>query len=48
MIEAVEGFKGLAVTLTQWPVVRARTEPMIWLHRRLMDDDEDDGEGESP
>ena len=48
VIEAVEGFKGLAVTPTRWPVVRARTEPMIWLHRRLMDDDEDDGEGESP
>lgn len=48
VIEAVEGFKGLAVTPTRWPVVRARTEPMIWLHRRLMDDDEDHGEGESP
>lgn len=48
VVEAVEGFKGLAVTPTRWPVVRARTELMIWLHRRLMDDDEDDGEGESP
>ena len=45
VVEAVEGFKGLAVTPTRWPVVRARTEPMIWLHRRLVDDDEDDGEG---
>ena len=48
VVEAVEGFKGLAVTPTRWPVVRARTEPMIWLHRRLVDDDEDDGEGEAP
>ena len=48
VVEAVEGFKGLAVTPTRWPVVHARTEPMIWLHRRLVDDDEDDGEGEAP
>ena len=48
VVEAVEGFIGLAVTPTRWPVVRARTEPMIWLHRRLVDDDEDDGEGEAP
>lgn len=34
VVDAIEGYVGLAVVPMWWPPIRARTEPKIWLHKR--------------
>ena len=34
VVDAIEGYVGLALVPMRWPPIRARTEPKIWLHKR--------------